>query len=266
MINSPNNKTFTAYHQQSSKDIAMKYSHFYVSALTLLASHALQAHVSVDTANGPAIAGKSYLVTLNLPHGCSGSDTYKIEVEIPSGFKLSRPVDSEFGAATITKETLAVPFVMHGKNYEEDVTKITWEKPESEIKASDTHLYRVSFRSTLPDTPFATAYLKTTQTCKMPDGSTEKLEWVGTGGHDDHSATLSPAPAMFIYPARTPGWNQYTVSEHVHDLSIFKDAEIVWAGTEAYSPNANTSTLIEQDADTQTLQMIHPGTDIWVKY
>lgn len=169
----------------------MKYSQFYISALTLLASHALQAHVSVDTANGPAIAGKSYLVTLNLPHGCSGSDTYKIEVEMPSGFKLSRPVDSDFGVATITKETLAVPFVMHGKTYEDDVTKITWEKPESEIKASDTHLYRVSFRSTLPDTPFATAYLKTTQTCKMPDGSTEKLEWVGTGGHDDHSATLS---------------------------------------------------------------------------
>ncbi len=245
----------------------MKKSLYALGSLALLAAACAQAHVSVDSANGPAIAGKSHIITLNVPHGCDGADTYKIEVEIPLEFRLSRPVDSEFGVATITKESLATPFVSHGKTYAEDVRKITWEKPESAIKGSDTHLYRVSFRTTLPNTPFATTYLKTTQTCKMPDGSTAKLEWIGTGSHAEHGATnASPAPALVIYPARAPGWNQYTVNEHLHNMAVFKDAEIVWAGTKAYSSNAFTTSLIQKDTSLETLEMIHPGTEIWVKY
>lgn len=223
-------------------------------------------HVSVDTTQGPAIAGTSHLVTLNVPHGCDGADIFRIEVQIPEGFLLSRPVDGDFGTATVFKETLTEPFVKHGKTYTEDVRTIIWEKPEDKIKAGDTHLYRVSFRATMPDTPFATTYLKTIQTCKMPDGSEQSLEWVGTGGHDSHGSTESPAPALVIYPARNPGWNQYTVNEHVHDLSIFKDAEIVWSGPLAYSANPLTATMIQKEKNVDLLEMIHPGTEIWVKY
>jgi len=56
------------------------------------------------------------------------------------------------------------------------------------------------------------------------------------------------------------------VDQHVHDLTVFKDAAIVWAGTAAYSPNAHIMGLIQQEPDTQVLDAIHPGTEIWVKY
>jgi len=244
-----------------------------LSLMALAATEAAHAHVTV-AASSPAIAGKTYEVTLNIPHGCAGKDTYKIEVNIPTGFMLARPVDAAFGKAAVTKAPLATPYVSHGTTYTEDVSKITWINPSVEADASggvDTKLYKVSFRGTLPNTPFTKIFFPTVQTCHNGDAGDLTEAWVGTdSGEHDHSSSAStsvdPAPSLFIYPARQPGWNKYTVNQHVHDLSVFNDAEIVWAGNSAYSVNEVIKAIILQDESVAELDAIHPGTEIWVKY
>jgi hypothetical protein len=75
-----------------------------------------------------------------------------------------------------------------------------------------------------------------------------------------------PAPALVILPARSPGWNKFTVTNKVTDLSIFKDAQIVWAGDAAYSGNPATADQIKSEEGVTELKEIAAGTEIWVKF
>jgi hypothetical protein len=62
------------------------------------------------------------------------------------------------------------------------------------------------------------------------------------------------------------GWNKYTVENKIDDLTIFDDAQIVWADDAAYSGNPETKALIESEDDVEPLTEIKAGAEIWVKY
>ncbi|AKF86901.1 hypothetical protein MFUL124B02_35595 [Myxococcus fulvus 124B02] len=232
-----------------------------LASTSLLVGTAAQAHIGTSGA-GPAIEGTSYEVQFTVGHGCSGADTYRLQIRIPEGVTSVRPLDSQFGKAVVEKDASG------------NVKSITWTRTSAaEVLAADTHAHRVSLRARMPNTPFAMVYFPTTQTCRDAQGQETTVEWVGTSGDHQHGTEdagsepqAEPAPAVFIYPARTPGWNKYTVQEHVHDLSVFKDALIVWSGKSAYSANPVTKELIASEPDTTPLTEIHPGTEIWVKY
>ena len=215
-----------------------------------------QAYAHVSVANGPHFSGKRSVITLNVPHGCEGSDTYRIEVDLPEGLTGTRPMDNSFGKATIEKDN------------EDNVVKLIWTKIDGALLDDDTHLYQVTFRGMLEINPFTTAYFPTVQFCRSSDGVESTNEWVGISAGHNHGggAETKPAPAMMVYPERYVGWNVYTIDEHVHDLSVFADAEIVWVGNSAYSANPNTRAQIENDASVDLLDAIHPGTEVWVKY
>ena len=227
-------------------------------AVSLLAPVA-EAHVALSTS--PVIAGASQELTFNVGHGCSGADTVKLEVRIPEGITSVRPLDAVFGKAVVTKDATSGL-----------VTAVTWTKAEADVLPADTQLYKVALSAKLPDKPFTRLFFPTYQTCRAANGATTVVEWVGETTEHDHGSTgtttptAEPAPTAFLLPARTPGWNKYTVNEHVHDMTVFKDAQIVWSGNTAYSPNAAVLGLIQQEQNTQVLAEIHPGTDIWVKY
>lgn len=228
-----------------------------VASASLFTATLASAHISVS---GPAFAGTTHEATFGVGHGCDGADTYQIKVQIPSGVTAVRPLDSAFGKAVLEKDA------------EGNVTAVVWTKPEGDVLPADTHYYKLTMRFRVPDTPFKMLHFPTIQTCRTADGTETTAEWTSTSGeHGSHDtgggeAADFPAPALMIMPPRVPGWNKYTVNEHVHDLSVFKDALIVWAGKAAYSPNPVTQALIEAEPDTEVLSEIHPGTEIWVKY
>ena len=211
-----------------------------MAGLLCALAQTIHAHVSFVANN--AYAGKSYVATANIPHGCSDIDgvhydTLKIEIAIPPEFTAVRPADSAFGPATI--ETDAVTGA---------VTKLIWTKAAAELPV-DTHFVQVTFRGTLPNTPLTTLELETTQTC---GGGTTKT-W---GGVD--------VPKLKVLPARAPGWNKYTAQGNIDATMLstyFGDAEIVWYGAAAYSPNPITDGLI-----TNKLTDIPLGGEFWVKY
>ena len=209
------------------------------SALLFVTIQTAQAHVSFVANN--AYAGKSYIATANIPHGCEDInavkyDTIKIEISIPAEFTGVRPADSAFGAASVEKDI------------DGNVTKLIWTKSTPEL-AEDTHFIQVSFRGTLPNAPFTTLELETTQTCA---GATTKI-WTGL-----------EVPKLNILPVRAPGWNKYTAQSAIDAAMLstfFKDAVIVWYGNAAFSANPVTDGLI-----TNKLTDIPLGADFWVKY
>ena len=225
-----------------------------VTAVALGCAVSAQAHVSV--ANGPIFSDKNNVITLNIPHGCDGVDTYRVEVTLPEDFSSTRPMDSAFWQASVVE------------NDEGNITQLIWLKDVDKIILEDDNLYQVTFRSRVPDLPFSKAYFPTVQYCRNAQGEELTSEWTAIAQeHGSHAANAKPAPSLTIYPERFKGWNKYTIAEHVHNLSMtFSDAEIVWAGSAAFSPNPNTMSLINNDASVSELDAIHPGTEVWVKY
>ncbi|MBU2894214.1 DUF1775 domain-containing protein [Colwellia sp. D2M02] len=222
---------------------------------------AVQAHVGV--ASGPHFANKTSIIELSIPHGCtdevSGSeDTVRIVAKVPSSITSVHAIDAVFGQATAV-------FVDGEHSYNE----ITWVKTPGTERDSDTQYYKVAFRGKLPDATFSTVFIPTTQYCINDIEQEISVSWdVESSGHDHHGGGEgNPAPSLMVMPARTPGWNQYTTGadQHLHDMSIFNDAEIVWWDDAAFSSNVVTQELIEAEGKA-ALSEIHDNASFWVKY
>jgi uncharacterized protein YcnI len=213
---------------------------FAVACVLLGAISVANAHVSF-VAN-TAYAGKSYVATANIPHGCEDAsanlyDTIRVEMVIPAGFTGVRPADAPNFTASIETD------VVTGA-----VTKLIWTKNTAGLPA-DTNFIQVTFRGTLPNTPFANLELATTQFCV---GDTTRI-WSGVD-----------VPKIALLPARAPGWNKYTAQAEIDAATLgafFKDALIVWSNNAAYSANPITNNLI-----TNKLTLIPAGAEFWVKY
>lgn len=217
------------------------------STAVLLASASALAHVGID---GPAFAGATQVITLNVGHGCEGADTVSVEVRIPKQVTSVRGVPNFFGYADVKTDDEGI------------VTSVVWTK--ADVRPADDQFYQLQLRIKVPETPFATLYFPTLQHCRAENGDESTTEWANTETPTPEDA--EPAPHLTILPARQPGWNKYTVPKAITDLSIFDDAQIVWAGDSAYSANEATAALIESEEGVSVLKKIDAKAVIWVKY
>lgn len=215
-----------------------------------LSSRAALAHVSL--ASGPGAAAKTQKITFGVGHGCEGLDTLKVRVEIPAGVTSVRPLFSDFGKPTVIKNGTTI-------------TAVEWTKADGDALAGDDAYYEITIRARVPDAAFTQLQFNVTQTCRDATGNPVTVAWDQAPG-----ATGNPAPMLTVVPARTPGWNKITVGRSVaaKDLPLyFADAQIVWRGTAAYSPNAGTMTQIGQTPGVTTLSNdLAAGDELWVKY
>ena len=210
------------------------------------------AHIGI---HGPGFADTNQIVTLGVGHGCEGSDTKSVRVEIPPEVLSVRAVDSNLGRATVELDDAGL------------VTAVTWQKPESEVLPADTNYYTLALRLRVPNRPFSTLYFPAYQTCQTADGEILETAWSSTMPEDEVPEGEEPAPALTILPARVTGWNQYTVPVDIDDVSaFFADAQIVWKGEAAYSSNAATTELIAATDGVSSLASLSEGDVIWVKY
>lgn len=230
-----------------------KLSFLALTGAALLLTTAAHAHVSIST--GPAVASATQEVTFGVGHGCGGADTYRVRVEIHAGVTSVRPLTSDFGKATVEKDGAG------------NVTAVTWQKSDADLLASDDNYYKLTVRLKAPNAPFTKIYFPTHQVCKDSGGVETTVDWVGTPTLPDGGST-SPegAPVLVILPARAPGWNKYPVPVAVKDLTVFKDALIVWKGSAAYSANPATAAQLAKEPGVTPLTALNAGDEIWVKY
>lgn len=214
---------------------------------TLVTSSVALAHIEIPDIG---IAGKSQVITFNVGHGCSGSDTVAVEVKIPAEVTTVRGVPSFFGYADVKTDDSGA------------VTSVVWTKDTARM--ADDQFYQLQLRIKVPDMPFTTLYFEAVQHCRDKDGNDlDPVDWVG---QDESDSSVEPAPALHILPPTQPGWNKITAATDVADLSVFDNAQIVWVGDSAYSSNPTTKDLIAAENGVSTLDSIRKDDEIWVKY
>jgi len=196
---------------------------------------------------GPAFAGATQEVTFEVGHGCTGADTKSVTLDIPSEITAVRAVNSNLGPASVTKDASSGL-----------VTKVTWQKDVSQVLATDDNFYTVTVRIKVPNTPFVKLHFVAHQVCRAADGTETTVNWDGTD---------EEAPEVLVLPPRQAGWNKYTVPAAVSDLNaFFSDAAIVWKGTAAWSPNANTTAQISSTKGVTALTSLAANDEVLVKY
>jgi len=210
------------------------------------------AHAHIEVKSGPAIANKTQEIIFAVGHGCTGADTYKVKLDIAAGVTAVRPLRSDFGKVAVEKDATGAA-----------VTAVVWQKSPADALEADISYYKLTLQMKVPDKPFTRLYFPIHQTCRAADGTLSTVDWVALPGQAGE-----PAAALTIVPSHLPGWNKFSNSEHISDISVFfSDSQIVWKGTAAWSPNANTMDLIKTSPGVTVLSDgLHPDDEIWVKY
>jgi len=211
----------------------------------------------VGIASGTATANATQEIAFGVGHGCSGSDTLEITVDIPQGVSTVRAMPNEFGKVKVNKDAA------------QTITSVTWRKADTDVVlGADDLYYKLGLRIKVPDRPFTTLFFAIHQTCRAADGTEIKVDWAAPTTNDSEDPNApKPAAALVILPAKKPGWNKWTVPAAIPNLSaFFGDAQIVWKGSAAYSANPATLEQAKATAGVTELTALAAGDEIWVKY
>ncbi|MEO8015028.1 MAG: YcnI family protein [Polaromonas sp.] len=126
-------------------------------------------HIVLETKTAPA--GSAYKAVFQVGHGCQGSATTGISVQIPTGFQGAKPYPKA-GWALVTKlGKLVKPYDSHGKQISEDVTVVSWTASSKDAALQDAHFDEFTLRGKLPEAA-GPLWFKVLQSCES--GS---LDW-----------------------------------------------------------------------------------------
>lgn len=151
------------------------------------------AHVGVVPSEAPA--GQSTLLTFSFGHGCDGSATTEIRIQLPETIPVVTPtVNPGWDAAKVTEALNSPVEGAHGEQVTERVAEVVYT-----AKTPIPDGYRDTFvlSLTLPDTPGETIYFPTIQTCEQGETAWIELPAEGQDSHD----LAAPAPAVTLVAA-----------------------------------------------------------------
>lgn len=148
------------------------------------------AHVTIDPPR--AAAGAYQRLAFRVGHGCEGSATTAITVQIPDGVNGAKPMPKPGWNIEITQAPLATPLQAHGKTVTSRVAAISWRGGPLPDAYYDEFVMQVK----LPETPGRYAF-KVGQVCEK--GRVDWVELPAPGEHAD-----APAPVLEVLPAE-PG-------------------------------------------------------------
>lgn len=164
-----------------------------VAALTLGGAGAASAHVSVSPSEGAA--GSFTVLTLSVPHGCDGSPTTKVVVQVPEQILSVTPTRNSNWDVKKVMTQLDEPVTdTHGNEVTERVGQVVYT-----AKTPLPEGYRDAFELSLqlPDAAGETLTFPAIQTCEK--GETAWVEVPAEGQNPDE--LVAPAPTVTILPA-----------------------------------------------------------------
>ncbi len=94
-----------------------------LAVATLTASSA-DAHITLQ--NREATVGSFYKAVFVVPHGCAGSATTRIRVQIPEGVIDVKPMPKPGWNVETVKAKFASPYDFHGAKLTEGVKEVVW--------------------------------------------------------------------------------------------------------------------------------------------
>jgi uncharacterized protein YcnI/copper(I)-binding protein len=164
------------------------------AALLLPLAHTADAHVSLE--RGEAPRGTSYKAVLKIPHGCDGSATHTVRVEIPEGYIGVKPMPKPGWTIKTTRGAYAEAHAFyHGKSLTEGVKEIEWSGGDLPDDYYDEFVANGFLAKELA--PGASLYFKVVQVCAKGE---ERWVDVPAAGQDPHDLA-APAAVLKIADA-----------------------------------------------------------------
>ncbi|HWA12163.1 MAG TPA: YcnI family protein [Burkholderiales bacterium] len=160
-----------------------------VLVATLVLAAPARAHVVLEQRNAPAAS--YYKAVFMVGHGCEGSPTRSITVEIPDGVVNIKPMPKPGWEVRTRIEKLAKPYELHGKTFTEGVTQVTW----TGGPLLDAHFDEFVMMTRLPDSP-GTLWFKVVQACEQGENRWVETPGEGKSAHDHRM----PAAQLEVVP------------------------------------------------------------------
>jgi uncharacterized protein YcnI len=151
------------------------------------------AHVYLE--GKQATVGASYKAVFAVPHGCSGSPTVKIRVQIPEGVIAVKPMPKAGWNVDVVEGQYASAYDYHGNKLSSGAKEVVW----SGGKLPDHNYDEFVLSSFLTDSlnPNATLYFPVVQECEK--GVSRWIEIPAEGAGPAHEGK-SPAPGVQLLP------------------------------------------------------------------
>jgi uncharacterized protein YcnI len=164
-----------------------------VIALAIFFASPAGAHVSLE--NRQASVGAPYKAVFAVPHGCAGSATTKIRVQIPEGVIAVKPMPKAGWNIEAVKGKYATSYDYHGKKFSEGVKEVVWSGGKLPDDNYDEFVISTFLTSGLK--PNTTLYFPVVQECEQGISRWIDIPAGGSGhSHDDKS----PAPGVRLMP------------------------------------------------------------------
>ncbi|MBR1120671.1 DUF1775 domain-containing protein [Bradyrhizobium lablabi] len=166
--------------------------------VTALAASPAGAHVTLE--NRQAAVGSFYKAVFAVPHGCAGSATTKIRVQIPEGVIGIKPMPKTGWKLETVKGKYANTYEFHGAKVSEGVKEVAW----SGGKLADDNYDEFVMATYLTDglKPNSTLYFPVVQECEQGVSRWIDIPAEGQGGHSHDPGSKSPAPGLKLMPKR----------------------------------------------------------------
>lgn len=186
-------------------------------AISFATTMSAAAHVSVNS--NTAEAGSYAILTFSVPHGCDGSATTGISIQIPEGINAVTPTRNALYTVEKVTEDLETPITDgHGNEVVERVAEVVYTATRPLPDG-----YRDAFELSLQlpaDAAETTLYFPTVQTCEEGEAAWVQIP---ADGQDPHDLDL-PSPALGVTAASGSGQghdhgesDDYATDEHASD-------------------------------------------------
>jgi periplasmic copper chaperone A len=170
------------------------YTPLFLAAAAMLAASAASAHVTLE--NREATVGSSYKAVFMVPHGCAGSATVKIRVQIPEGVIAVKPMPKAGWSVEVIKGKYSGEYDYHGAKSTEGVKEVVWSGGRLSDDNYDEFVISAFLTNALK--PNTTLYFPTVQECEQ--GISRWID-ISAEGHADHGHEgKSPAPGVKLMP------------------------------------------------------------------
>ena len=192
------------------------------------------AHVSATVTD--ASAGAYTVATFSVPHGCEGSPTTKIEIQVPESVLSVTPTRNPFYTVETTTAQLEEPITdSHGNEVTERTASVVY-TATTPLPDGQRDTFELSFQ--VPDVAGETLAFPTIQTCEKGETGWTQVPAEG----QDPDELESPAPAFEVVESAGDGHGSEAADEAAADEDTADDGAdegaTVAAGDEDSEPAA----------------------------
>ena len=160
----------------------------------ILAASSASAHVTLETKQ--VAVGSYYKAVFTVPHGCAGSPTIKLRVQIPEGVIGVKPMPKPGWTVETVKGKYAAEYELHGSKFSEGVKEVVWSGGKLADDNYDEFIVATFLTGGLK--PNIMLYFPVVQECEQGVSRWIDIPKEGQGAHGHDGK--SPAPGVKLMP------------------------------------------------------------------